>query len=178
MARATPTGIERFFAPTDFMVSKTDLRGRLTYVNAVFCDTAGYTEEELLGRPHSIIRHPDMPMAVFDLLWSRIQGGEEVFAYVVNLCRNGDHYWVFAHVTPTWAPDGSVVGYHSNRRLPHREGVETVQPLYARLRAIELAHSSKREGLAASRQALNDTLNDLGSTYDAFVWSIARGLAA
>lgn len=178
MARATPTGVERLFEATEFMVSKTDLRGRIAYANTVFCRTAGYSEEELLGRPHSIIRHPDMPMAVFDLLWTRIQAGHEVFAYVVNLSKNGDHYWVFAHVTPTFDASGAISGYHSSRRLPSREGIAAVEPLYARLRTLELSHDSKKEGLAASRTVLQDTLNDLGSSYDAFVWSIARGLAA
>ena len=175
MQRAVPTGVERTFDQSQFIVSKTDLRGRITYANTLFREVAGYTEEELMGKPHSLIRHPDMPMAVFKLLWDRIQGGDEVFAYVVNLAKNGDHYWVLAHVTPTFDPGGEIVGYHSNRRLPSRSAIEAASGLYADLRAEERRHSSKRDGLAASTELLHKTLNDLGSTYDALFWSLARG---
>ncbi len=68
----------------------------------MFLTIAGYTEREVLGQPHSMIRHPDMPRGVFALLWETIASGSEIFAYVVNLAKNGDHYWVFAHVTPTF----------------------------------------------------------------------------
>lgn len=175
MSRPTPTGVERTFAESKFIVSKTDTRGRITYANPLFRDVAGYTEAELLGKPHSLIRHPDMPMAVFKLLWDRVEAGEEVFAYVVNLAKNGDHYWVLAHVTPTFGPDGDIVGYHSNRRLPTRSAIDTAASLYADLRAEELRHASKREGLEASTDLLHKTLTDLGSTYDALFWKLARG---
>ncbi len=94
----TRTGKEVFFDRDHFIVSKTDLKGRITYVNRAFCAIAGYGEGELLGAPHSIIRHPDMPRAVFKLLWDRLAEGCEVFAQVKNLTRNGDFYRVFAHV--------------------------------------------------------------------------------
>ena len=115
-----PTGVERTFGQDEIIVSKTDLKGRITYANRVFLQVAGYTEREVLGAPHSLIRHPDMPRSVFQLLWDTIQGGREVFAYVVNLAKNGDHYWVLAHVTPTFDDAGKIVGYHSMRRLPAR----------------------------------------------------------
>jgi PAS domain S-box-containing protein len=95
------TGVERTFVENEIIVSKTDLKGRITYANDVFIKLAGFTETELLGQPHSIIRHPEMPRCVFKLLWDTIAEGGEIFAYVVNRSKNGDHYWVFAHVTPT-----------------------------------------------------------------------------
>jgi len=110
------TGVERTFADDEIIVSKTDPKGRMTYCNDIFLRLAGYSESELIGQPHSMIRHPHMPRCVFKLLWSRIQSGTEVFAYVINRSGNGDHYWVLAHVTPDLVQDGAIIGFHSNRR--------------------------------------------------------------
>ena len=124
---ATLTGVERHLAPDDIVVSKTDTKGRITYANQVFLDIAGYVENEVVGRPHNIVRHPEMPRAVFKLLWDTISQGNEIFAYVVNRAKNGDHYWVFAHVTPTFDQSGKIISYHSSRRAPRREAVEKVR---------------------------------------------------
>ena len=97
-----PTAVERTFKEDEIIVSKTDLKGIITYANRTFLEVAMYSEDEVLGQPHSLIRHPDMPRCVFKLLWDTIQGGEEIFAYVKNMAKNGDYYWVFAHVTPTF----------------------------------------------------------------------------
>src|ERR1017187_6768808 len=85
------TGKERFFGEEEIFVSKTDLKGHITYANEVFLRVAGYDEEEVLGQPHSMIRHPAMPRCVFKLLWDQIQVGREIFAYVVNRAKTGDH---------------------------------------------------------------------------------------
>src|SRR5208337_1146296 len=114
MSRVTPTTTERFFNTDDIIVSKTDLTGRITYANKVFCDICGYSEAELVGAQHSIIRHPDMPRAVFKLLWDTIQEGREIFAYVKNMAKNGDYYWVFAHATPSYDAAGRIIGFHSS----------------------------------------------------------------
>jgi len=174
MTRAiTPTQREIFFDPDAFIVSKTDLKGRLTYTNRIFCEIAGYTEKELLGQPHSVIRHPDMPRAVFKLLWDAIQDGREIFSYVKNMARNGDHYWVFAHVTPSYDRNMRVCGFHSNRRVPKREVVETViAPLYAELTRIEASFRNAKEGLAASHQHLMRTATANKASYDEFVFSL------
>lgn len=92
--KMVPTGVERFFREDEVIVSKTDLKGRLTYVNRVFINISGYQEPELLGEPHSLIRNPEMPRSVFKLLWDTIGAGREIFAYVNNMSKNGDHYWV------------------------------------------------------------------------------------
>ena len=101
--RTNLTGVERTFGEDEIIVSKTDLTGRITYANDVFLRISGYAEAEVLGQPHSIIRHPGTPRAVFSLLWRTIESGREIFAYVVNRAKNGDHYWVLAHVTPTFS---------------------------------------------------------------------------
>jgi PAS domain S-box-containing protein len=173
MRVATPTGRERFFSEDEIIVSKTDLTGKITYANQVFLRVAGYSEAEVLGQPHSFVRHPDMPRSVFKLLWDTIQRREEVFAYVVNLAKNGDHYWVFAHVTPTFGPDGSIVGYHSNRRTPDRAGLAKIQPIYAALREAERCHTDKRQALEAGVALLGSTLERAGMPYDEFVFSLA-----
>lgn len=169
-----PTGVERTFAVDDVIVSKTDTKGIITYANDVFLDLAGLTEAEAVGAPHSVIRHPDMPRAVFKLLWDTIAKGEEIFAYVLNMAANGDHYWVFAHVTPTFAMDGGITGYHSNRRVPDRQALDAVKPLYARLKAIEDEAPDRAKGLSASVDFLVKLLRDKGVSYDEFVFSLTR----
>ncbi len=169
-----PNGKERFFAEDEIIVSKTDLKGIITYTNDVFIRVAGYQEGELIGAPHSIIRHPDMPRCVFQLLWDTIEAGREIFAYVVNLAAMGEHYWVLAHVTPTFGPDGRVIGYHSNRRVPAREAVAKIVPIYRALCAEEAKHERKADAIRASTKVLTDTLAGAGMTYDEFVWSLTN----
>ena len=169
MERPQPTDRERSFSEHEIIVSKTDLKGRMTYVNDVFCKVGLYDEEELLGQPHSLVRHPDMPRAVFHLLWQRIQDGREIFAYVKNLAKNGDYYWVFAHVTPSHDLKGTVDGYHSNRRLPGRDALAVIEPLYRRLLAEEGQHADRRAGVQASLALLDGLLRDRQQDYDEFV---------
>jgi PAS domain S-box-containing protein len=167
-----PTGRERFSGEEEIIVSKTDTRGVITYANGVFCRVAGYTGAELPGAPHSIIRHPDMPRAVFKLRWDTIDAGREIFAYVVNLARTGDHYRVYAHLTPTLGPDGSIVGHHSSRRVPTRVAIEAVRPVYAQLLAEEQQDGHTQDAIAASTRMLEATLAAAGVGYEQFVWSL------
>jgi len=167
-----PTGEERLLGPDDLIVSKTDPKGVITYANEVFCEMAAMSEEELLGQPHNVIRHPDMPRCVFKLLWDTLAAREEVFAYVVNLAADGKHYWVLAHVTPTYGPDGDVIGYHSNRRAPARTAVDAVTGVYETLVGEERRHQKPQEAIEASSGLLADVLNARGQTYDEFVWSV------
>ena len=170
--RVQPAGVEQYFDESEIIVSKTDQRGIITYANEVFLRVAGYTEEEILGKPHNMIRHPDMPRCVFKLLWDTIASGNEIFAYVVNLAKNGDHYWVYAHVTPTFDSSGEIVGYHSNRRVPERAAVNAVAGVYSLLLEEEKKHDDPRRAIEASTQLLLDTLASKGVTYPEFVWSL------
>ncbi|WNB84588.1 PAS domain-containing protein [Cellulomonas sp. ATA003] len=172
MTRPRPTGVERTFPAHEIIVSKTDPRGVITYTNDVFLRVSAYREEEVLGRPHNVIRHPEMPRAVFALLWDTLARGQEMFAYIVNLAGDGAHYWVLAHVTPSFGTDGRVVGYHSNRRSPDRSAVDAVRPLYRDLLAEERRHGSARAAVAASSALLARTLEDRGTSYDEHVWSL------
>ena len=167
-----PTGVERFFEDDEIIVSKTDVQGRITYANDVFQRISGFTEAELLGASHNIVRHPDMPRSVFQLLWDTIEDGREIFAYVVNLANNGDHYWVLAHVTPTFDGDGTIVGYHSNRRVPDRGAVEKASELYRQLLLEEERHPNRKQGIEAATALLSDLLASQGIEYDAFAFSL------
>lgn len=169
----TPTNTEVFFDEDEIIVSKTDLKGRLTYVNQTFCHIAGYTEPELIGQPHSIIRHPDMPRAVFKLLWDTIIEGREIFAYVKNMARSGDYYWVLAHVTPSYDKDRKIVGYHSNRRVPDRNIIKsTIVPIYASVIREEQQHRNGQQALAAGFELLVNFVKSRNMTYDALVFSL------
>lgn len=167
-----PTGVERSFGADELIVSKTDTRGVITYANDVFLRVSGYAMDEVMGRPHNLIRHPDMPRAVFQLLWDTLAERREIFAYINNLAADGGHYWVLAHVTPSYGPTGAVVGYHSNRRRPSPRAVERVRSLYDRLLAEERRQPSARAAVAASMPLLAEALAEHGGSYDEFIWSI------
>lgn len=168
----TRTGRERTFSKDDVIVTKTDLKGRITYANKVFCDIASISEFEALGAPHSFLRHPDMPRCIFKLLWDRISQGQEVFAYVINLAANGDHYWVFAHVTPTFDQNGTITGYHSSRRVPETRIVGIISGLYKSLKTIEDGAGDRHKGLQAAGDKLSEILTQKGMDYDEFVFSL------
>lgn len=164
------TGVEQFFGDDEIIVSKTDLKGKLTYCNDVFLRIAGYSERDCLGQPHAMIRHPEMPRSVFALLWKTIEAGGEIFAYVKNRCKNGDHYWVIAHVTPSRNEAGKIIGYHSNRRVPDRKILEgTIIPLYKDLYEEEQRHANRKEGMAAASAQISAMLAERNMPYDEFV---------
>ncbi|UQU65713.1 PAS domain-containing protein [Couchioplanes caeruleus] len=172
-----PTGVERTFDQGRLIVSKTDTKGIIRYANRLFLEVSAYGAEQVIGQPHNVIRHPDMPRAVFHLLWERLGGGHEVFAYINNLASDGAHYWVLAHVTPSVDAHGRTVGYHSSRRVPDRPAVQAVDQLYARLRAEELRHNRPADAVAASRRLLAAELEGRGQSYDEFVWSLTADAA-
>jgi PAS domain S-box-containing protein len=166
-----PTQVERFLGDDDFIVSKTDLQGRILYGNRSFIELSGYTEAELLGEPHNIIRHPDMPRGVFKLLWDTIQGGHEVWAYVKNLSRDGGFYWVLANVTPSYDEADTLVGYYSVRRKPEPRCIKTIGGIYQSMLAREQGRSA-REAAELSLQFLNEVLASKGISYEEFVLSL------
>lgn len=155
--------------PGEFIVSKTDLKGIITYCNETFIEMAGYSEAELLGAPHNILRHADMPKVVFKLLWEKIQQREGIYAYVKNKTKNGDFYWVFAYVTPSFDTNGNRIGYYSVRRAPTEKAVRTIEPIYRTLLDAE-----QSGGINASANVLTKLLQDQGITYDAFVLGLQK----
>ncbi|MBD3797291.1 MAG: PAS domain-containing protein [Campylobacterales bacterium] len=159
--------MEKHLDENDFIVSKTDTKGVITYANRIFMSMGEYSEAELLGKPHNIIRHPAMPKAVFKLLWDKIKNKEEVFAYVLNQTKNKNDYWVFANVTPSFDNNGNIIGYLSVRRKPNPSALEIIKPVYTKMLEIE-----KSQGVDASFRYLENILADKGVSYDEFIISI------
>ncbi|MEA1983158.1 MAG: PAS domain-containing protein, partial [Campylobacterota bacterium] len=142
------------------------LKGKITYANRAFKDIVEMDESELIGSPHNIIRHPDMPKVIFKYLWSYLQNEKEIHAYVKNICADGSYYWVMANVTPS-SFNGKVVGYHSSRRKPTKESLEVIIPLYKKLLQAE-----KSGGIVASEKIINDILEEKGVHYDEFILAV------
>jgi len=158
---------ELTFGEEEFIVSKTDLNGKITYGNALFIALSGYLEDELIGAPHNILRHTDMPAVVFKLLWDQIKSGKEIFAYVKNKAKNGEAYWVLAHVTPSFDANRAISNYHSVRRKPSEKALSVIKPLYSMLLQKE-----RTGGIMASEAALKDLLKEKGISYDEFILSL------
>lgn len=169
--KVDPTNTEQVMRDNDFIVSKTDTRGILTYANRIFIEFSKYSEDELLGKQHNIIRHPDMPRGVFKLLWDTLSQGNEVFAYVKNMSKDGGFYWVFANVTPSYDLQGKLVGYYSVRRKPKPESIKIVSGLYKAMIDAERTAGSKNAA-DASLKLVSDLLADKGVTYEEFILSI------
>lgn len=127
------TANELKLSPCDYLISRTDLKGRLTFVNRAFIEVSGFTREELMGAPHNLVRHPDMPPEVFADLWRVIQAGRGWMGVVKNRRKNGDFYWVAATLTPT-VIDGRVVGYTSVRSMALPEAIKATEAAYALMR--------------------------------------------
>ncbi|MCA9641442.1 MAG: PAS domain-containing protein, partial [Myxococcales bacterium] len=132
-----PINEERSFEPQELFFSLTDRKGVIRYGNEVFTRISGYSEEELIGEPHNIIRHPDMPRAVFKLLWDYLEAGKSIAAYVKNLAKDGRYYWVLATVTPT------PTGYLSIRLKPSSPLFDAAQAVYKK--ALEVEKEVERE---------------------------------
>lgn len=169
MQRPSPTATQKSLNQDDFIVSKTDIKGKIIYGNKTFIKISGYEEAELLGKPHSILRHPDMPKIVFKLLWDRIQSKQEIFAYVKNLCKDGAYYWVYANVTATLDERGNIRDFHSVRRKPSQKALDVIPNLY-----MQLLSAEKNGGMEASKALLEKTLKDQGVDYDRFVLSLQQ----
>ncbi|MFC4933377.1 methyl-accepting chemotaxis protein [Massilia sp. GCM10023247] len=191
------TGIEYRMQEGQSIVSKTDTKGRITYVNPAFIEVSGFNEDELLGKAHNIVRHPDMPPEAFADLWRTLQAGDPWTGMVKNRRKNGDFYWVVANVVPV-KEDGRVIGYMSVRTAPTREQVEAASELYRKFRAGEQGALAirggravrtglrarldglrslplgRRLGLAMGMQAL--LLGALGVAADGMLWRVLAGL--
>ncbi len=120
---------EQRFPATTKLISTTDTKGNIVHCNQAFIDISGYSREELIGQPHNIVRHPDMPAQAFKVMWEHLKAGKPWMGMVKNRCKNGDFYWVDAYVTPV-TQDGKVIGYESVRSCPSRDHVEQANQLY------------------------------------------------
>ncbi|MCD2449594.1 PAS domain-containing protein [Methylicorpusculum oleiharenae] len=172
--KIVPNNHEKKLGDQDFIVSKTDLTGRITYANRIFMEIAGYPESSLLGVQHNIIRHPEMPRGVFRFMWNTLKAGEEFFGFAKNLCADGGYYWVFANITPDYDRDGKLQGYYSVRRKPPQSALDVIIPIYKEMLAIE-NRSSIKEAPDASLEYLFDVVKQVGAkNYNSLVLGLYK----
>ncbi|HEY6896133.1 MAG TPA: PAS domain-containing protein [Rhodocyclaceae bacterium] len=158
-----PTQIERPMREGDYIISSTDPKGRITAVNDILVEFSGYSREELIGAQHNILRHPDMPRAVFWLAWDAISNGEDFSGYIKNLAKDGSHYWVFAHIVPEYA-GGAIKGYRSVRRCPKQSAVAKAATLYAEMLAAE-HQAGPKDAIPAGLAVLSGLLAERRVSY-------------
>jgi len=165
---------EKIMGDNDFIVSKTDTKGFITYVNRIFVNMAGWSRKELIGANHNIIRHPDMPKIAFKVAWDLISSKQEFFGFVKNLRKDGGYYWVLAYITADVDLKGNIVGYTSFRKKPSRKAIETITPIYE-----ALVNAEKNGGMTASYELLKQTLNatdeNVIEKYNELVFNLQKG---
>ena len=158
MTKPTPIDEEIPLDPKRYIVSETDAKGKITFCNDYFREVSGYSEEELIGHPHSIVRHPDMPKVVFKLLWQTISQGKNINAVVKNLAKDGRYYWIFTEFESRTDTDtGEIIGYHASRKKISKHVIEVIAELYAELLKIE-----QQESVEASEKYLVSFLKEKG----------------
>jgi PAS domain S-box-containing protein len=158
MTKPTPIDEEIILDPKRYIVSETDEKGKITFANDYFMEVSGYSKEELIGKPHNIVRHPDMPRVVFKLLWETISAGKNINAVVKNLAKDGRYYWIFTEFEIRKDTDtGNIIGYHASRKTISKHVIEVIADLYAKLLEIE-----KNESVEASEKYLINFLKEKG----------------
>ena len=165
MKHPEPINHEIELNPKRYIVSKTDKDGIIEYGNDYFVEISGYTEAELMGQPHSIIRHPDMPKVIFKMMWDRIKKGQNIIALVKNLAKDGSFYWVVTEFEPKVDPiTNEIISYTAFRKAAPKKAVETIAPIYAKLLEME-----EKGGMEASEKYLHGFLEEKKMTYDEFI---------
>ena len=160
LSRSKPTPIDEEIEldPKRYIVSETDEKGKITFVNDYFMEVSGYSREELMGKSHNIVRHPDMPKVVFKLLWETISQGKNINAVVKNLAKDGRYYWIFTEFESRKDADThEIIGYHADRKTISKHILEIIADLYAELLKIE-----QTDGVEASEKYLIAFLKEKG----------------
>lgn len=152
-----------------FLVSKTDSKGNILYANDNFSEITGYSQTEVMGAPHNILRHPDMPSAIFFLMWQRIQSGKNITALIKNLAKSGEFYWVSTDFEIHTNPDSDNTNYIAFRRAVSPKAIAKIEPLYKVLLNIEKSH-----GKEASLIYLQGYLDERHLTFDEYMDSILK----
>jgi len=157
MQKPTPIDEEIALDPKKYIISETDAKGKITYANDYFMEVSGYSEEELIGKAHNIVRHPDMPKVVFKLLWETISQGKNINAVVKNMAKDGRYYWIFTEFEARTDNSGAILGYKADRKSISPHVLEIIAELYAELLEIE-----QKEGVEASEKYLIAFLKERG----------------
>ena len=175
ITRAIPTDIQIVVDKKKMIVSKTDTKGKLIYGNEYFCELTGYKESDLIGASHNIIRHPDMPKAVFKLMWQYLNAGRSIMAVVKNMSKNGNYYWVTTDFDVVKDGNGEIKSYIAYRQAAPAHVIEEMEKLYKKLLVIEEVHDLK-----ASTAYLTAFLEEKNMNYDQFIANLAKpkGLSA
>lgn len=167
--RPEPVNQEIILDPEKTILSKTDKKGIILYANDYFVEICGYSVGQLMGKPHNIIRHPDMPKVVFELLWKRILAKKNIHAVVKNLAKDGRYYWVVTDFTIDVNPaTGNIMGLYAHRKAAPRYIIHQVEKLYQNILEVE-----KEAGFAASLRYFVGFLDEKGMDYDQWVASLA-----
>jgi len=157
------------FSKKKFIVSKTDLKGNIIFINKNFSEVSGYSEAELIGAPHNVIRHPDMPRALFFKVWKSLLSGRKITGVVKNLARDGRYYWVISEFEPKFDAQGNIVALTAFRRATSRTIIDAVEELYRTMLLIE-----KKHGMEKSLAYLEAYLEEHNLTYDAFILDLTQ----
>ena len=162
---STPVNKEVAWDKTKTIMSKTDAKGVIEYVNQVFMDVCGYNEAELIGKPHNVIRHPDMPKTIFKILWDNIQKGINFHAIVKNLAKSGEYDWVITDFDIIRDPSGQIINYMGRRTSVPEQTIEKhIAPLYQKILQVEQAG-----GIEAGEQYFQQFLKDQGKDYLTYI---------
>ncbi len=168
--RPDPVDKEIWLDPKKYIMSKTCQKGVIEYGNEYFVEISGYKESELVGRPHNMIRHPDMPKIVFKLMWDRLENRKNIYALVKNLAKSGRYYWVLTDFdVKVDKATNETVGYFAYRRAAPKNAVKQIEKVYAKLIEIE-----KERGMDGSEKYLLGFLEERGQTYDQFIDEITK----
>ncbi len=165
--RPEPIDHEIVLDPMRTIMSKTDPKGIIEFANDYFMEVSRYKEWELMGQPHNVIRHPDMPKIIFKLLWKRLERGQNIHAVVKNLAKDGSYYWVVTDFQTTYKPDGNIRAYYSRRKAIPQHVKDYFTDFYKLLLEIE-----KTGGMEASYAYIYGLLEDKGINYDQFILDI------
>ena len=152
------------FSKKKFIASRTDIKGNIIFTNKNFSDISGYNEAELVGAPHNILRHPDMPRAIFYMVWRSLLSGRKISGVIKNLAKDGRYYWVIADLEPKFDAEGKIVALTAFRRSAPQHVIDTATELYATMLSIE-----KRHGMKQSVSYFEAFLEEKELTYDAFI---------
>jgi PAS domain S-box-containing protein len=158
------------FSKKKFLVSKTDLKGNIIFVNKNFSEISGYSEDELIGAPHNIVRHPDMPKAIFFLIWKNLLSGRGITAVIKNLAKSGKYYWIISDFEPKFDKNGNVVSLTAFRRSAPQYVIDEIEELYSILLRLE----KKKNGMEKSLTYLEGFLEEKNMTYDGYINDLTK----